>query len=248
MPDCCCPDVTYNIVGAWPPTSSDNNFNMSRRCCSCTQSTTVRRRASTFSSSSFLVELLGLSCFTKKAEYCLDFQIPCLLPMHSYCISQLRNNLCPVFFLKILWWSQSGDYLAKFRYDENNRVLLYSLLPPGTYHKKSGEFGQISMKSFSRLKFDKNLPIKKHWLSPNVHFKSRKVNFIAWQSSKLGRSEPAPTKVPCLGWIVCGIDNSLVYASVAPFLVFRRTLRSGSRLFSKMEAHMVLSVEDIPKF
>jgi hypothetical protein len=53
------------------------------------------------------------------------------------------------------------------------------------------------MKSLFRLKFDKNLPIKKHWLSPNVHFKYRKVNFIAWQSSKLGQSEPAPTRAPC---------------------------------------------------
>ncbi len=116
---------------------------MSRRCCFCTQSTTVRRTASTFSSISFSIELLGLSCFTKKAEYCLDFQIPCLLPMHSYCISKLSNNLCPVFFLRILWRSQSGDYLAKSGYDKNNRILLYSLLPTGTYHKKSGEFGQI---------------------------------------------------------------------------------------------------------
>jgi hypothetical protein len=30
-------------------------------------------------------------------------------------------------------------------------------------------------------------------------------------------------------------------------LVFRRTVRSGSRLFFKMEAHIVLSLKDIPK-
>jgi hypothetical protein len=63
----------------------------------------------------------------------------------------------------------------------------------------------IGQSHIFRLKFGKNLPIKKHWLSPNVHFKSRKVNFIAWQSSKLGKSEPAPTRAPCLGWIACGI-------------------------------------------
>jgi hypothetical protein len=76
----------------------------------------------------------------------------------------------------------------------------------------------IGQSHIFRLKFGKNLPIKKHSLSPNVHFKSRIVNFIAWQSSKLGQSEPAPTRAPCLGWIACGIDNSLVYTSVAPFL------------------------------
>jgi hypothetical protein len=84
------------------------------------------------------------------------------------------------------------------------------------------------------------LPIKKHWLSPNVHFKSRKVNFIAWQFSKLGRSEPAPTRAPCLGWISCGIDNSLVYTSVALFLVFRRTVRFSSK-FGKNEIPLGLS-------
>ncbi len=169
---------------------------MSRRCCCCTQSTTtVRRRASTFSSSSFSVELLGFSCFTKKTEYCLDFQIPCLLPMHSYCISQLSNNLFPVFFLRILWWSQSHDYPAKFGYDKNNRILLYSLQH---FPEKSSALVEVI---FFRLKFGKNLSIKKHCISPNVHLKSRKVNFIAWQSSKLGQSEPAPTRAPCLGWL-----------------------------------------------
>jgi hypothetical protein len=152
----------------------------------------VRRRASTFSSSSFLVELLGWSCFTKKAEFCLDFQIPYLLPMHSYCISQLCNNLCPAFFLRILWWSQSGDYPAKFGYDKNNRIHPYSLLPTGTYHKKSGEFGQISMKFLYQVEIWQKFANKKPWLSANVHFKSRKVNFIAWQSSNLGRVNQHP--------------------------------------------------------
>jgi hypothetical protein len=27
-----------------------------------------------------------------------------------------------------------------------------------------------------------------------------------------------PTRAPCLGWIACGIDNSLECKSVAPFL------------------------------
>ncbi len=89
----------------------------------------------------------------KLAKYCFDFQIPCFLPMHSYCISQLSNNLCPVFFLKILWWNQSGDYLAKSSYDKNNKILLYSFLPTGTYHKKFGEFGQnFPWKSFVLVK------------------------------------------------------------------------------------------------
>ncbi len=171
------PDVTCNIVGAWPPTSSDNSFTMSPRCCSCIQSTTVWRRASTFSSISFSFELLGLSCFTKMAEYCLDFQIPCL-PMHSYCISQLSNNLCPVFFLRILWWSQSGDYLV---YDKNNRILLCSLLPTGTYHKKSGEFGQnfpwksfVWSKSYFQVEIWQNFANKKTLALPQCAFQVQK--------------------------------------------------------------------------
>jgi hypothetical protein len=87
------------------------------------------------------------------------------------------------------------------------------------------------------LKFGKNLPIKKHSLSPNVHFKSRKVNFIAWQSSKLGQSEPAPTKAPCLGWIACGIDNSLVYTSVAPVLGLDFCFLKGSPYGSESRRH-----------
>jgi hypothetical protein len=53
---------------------------------------------------------------------------------------------------------------------------------------------------------------------PQCAFQVQKVNFIAWQSSKLGQSEPAPTRAPCLGWVACGIDNGLVYTSVALFL------------------------------
>ncbi len=141
------PDVTYNIVGAWPPTSTDNNFNTSRRCCCCTQSTTVRRRASTFSRQQLFSWIAWIVMFHKKRlNTVLISKSLCLLLIQSYCISQLRNNLCPVFFLRILWWSQSGDYLAKFGYDKSNRILLYSLLPTGTYHTKSGEFGQICMK------------------------------------------------------------------------------------------------------
>jgi hypothetical protein len=61
------------------------------------------------------------------------------------------------------------------------------------FHEKSFALVEVI---FFRLKFGKNLSIKKHCLSPNVHFKSRKVNFIAWQSSKLGQSEPDPPGHP----------------------------------------------------
>jgi hypothetical protein len=69
----------------------------------------------------------------------------------------------------------------------------------------------IDQSHIFRLKFANNKT-----LTPPQWALSRKANFIGWQSSKLGLSEPAPTRAPCLGWIACGIDNSLVYTSVAP--------------------------------